>query len=69
MGPHLEAALTVLPLLVILTAAVLVGLCVARSLRDDAVLDALRAEVRTVGEVHGAVREVRAARSHRSAAR
>ncbi len=65
MGPHLEPALTVLPLLVVVTAAVLVAVSVARSLRDEAVLDALRTELRTVGEVHVAVREVRAARAHR----
>ena len=44
-------------ILIVAAAVLLVGAAVARSLRDDAVLDALRAEVRNVGEVHRAVLE------------
>lgn len=57
---------TALPLLVVVAAAVLGGLAVARSLRDEAVLDSLRAEVRSLGEVHRAVHEVRSAATRRS---
>ncbi len=54
-----ELALTVVPLLVLAAVAVLGGVAVVRCLRDEAVLDALRAELRTVGEVHRAVHDVR----------
>lgn len=58
-----------LPLLIVATALVLLGVAVSRSLRDDAVLEALRAEVRSVGEVQRAVHEVRAATWARSGRR
>lgn len=57
----LAAAGTALPLLIVATALLSVGVAVARSLRDEAVVDALRAEVRSVGEVRQAVLEARTA--------
>ena len=63
-----EIADTALPLVLVTAALLLLGLAVARSLRDEAVVDALRAEVRNVGEVHRAVLEARTSgtgRSHR----
>jgi len=51
--------LSVPVLLVALTAAALAALA-ARALRDEATLDALRQEVRRVGEVQRAVHESRA---------
>ena len=62
-------AATALPLLVVTVVVVLVAIAVARSLRDEAVLDTLRAEVRSVGEVHRAVHEARAEASGRPAVR
>lgn len=58
-------AVTALPLVLVIAAAVLVTVAVARSLRDESVLEALRADARTVGEVHLAVREVRSSRTRR----
>lgn len=55
----LAAAVTALPLLLVAMALLSVGVAVVRSLRDEAVVDALRAEVRTMGEVHQAVLEAR----------
>jgi hypothetical protein len=60
-------AVTALPLLVVVLAAVLVGIAVVRSLRDETVLEALRAEVRSIGEVHRAVGEARSSRAGRPA--
>ena len=57
--------MTALPLLLVLAAAAFAAVAVARSLRDEAVLETLRAEVRTVGEVHRAVGEVRSSRTRR----
>jgi hypothetical protein len=57
--PTLALTSTVLPLLVLAAVAVLTGAAVVRCLRDDAVLDALRAELRAMGEVRRAVHEVR----------
>ena len=57
--------MTALPLLLILAAAAFAAVAVARSLRDEAVLETLRAEVRSVGEVHRAVGEVRSSRTRR----
>jgi hypothetical protein len=62
-------ALTALPLLLVAVAGLLAAVAVARSLRDEAVLDALRTEARAVGEVHRAVREVRASRTGRPSGR
>lgn len=56
-------AVTALPLLLILGATALGALSVARSLRDETVLEVLRAEVRSVGEVQRAVSEVRSSRT------
>ena len=61
--------MTAVPLLLVIATAVLAAVAVARSLRDEAVLEALRREVRTVGEVHRAVHEVRSSPGSRSAAR
>lgn len=66
MDAFLAVTLTALPLLLVGVATLLVGIAVARSLRDEAVLEALRTEVRTVGEVHRAVGEVRSSRARRS---
>lgn len=60
--------LTAMPIALVVAFAVLIA-AIARSLRDDAVLDALRAEVRSVGEVHRAVHEVRSSRGDRPAPR
>lgn len=57
--------MTALPLLLIFAAAAFVAVAVARSLRDEAVLETLRAEVRSVGEVQRAVGEVRSSRTRR----
>ena len=57
--------MTALPLLFVLAAAAFAAVAVARSLRDEAVLETLRAEVRSVGEVHRAVGEVRSSRTRR----
>lgn len=57
----LAAAGTALPLLIVAMALLSVGVAVARSLRDEAVVEALRAEVRSVGEVRQAVLEARSA--------
>lgn len=62
-------AFVLAPVLLVGVALVLLCIAVARSLRDDAVLDALRAEVRSLGEVHLAVHEARAAGAGRPAAR
>ena len=61
MAVELGIAATALPLLLVTTVLVLAGVAIHRSLRDEAVLEALRAEVRSVGEVHRAVHEVRTA--------
>jgi hypothetical protein len=58
-------AVTALPLLFVLVAAAFAAVAVARSLRDEAVLETLRAEVRSVGEVHRAVGEVRSSLTSR----
>ncbi len=60
MATALGMAASALPLLIVAAALVLIGIAVARSLRDEAVLDGLRAEVRSIGEVHRAVHEARA---------
>jgi len=44
-----------LPLVLIAMTSGVLTLLVARALRDDAVVDALRVEVRRIGEAHGAV--------------
>ncbi len=64
-----ELGLTVLPLLVLAAVALLGGAAVVRCLRDEAVLDAVRSELRTVGEVHRAVHEVRSCEGSRTARR
>jgi hypothetical protein len=53
-------AVTALPLLIVAVTMALIGIAVARSLRDETVLDGLRAEVRSIGEVQRAVHEARA---------
>ena len=69
MSAVLEAAVTALPLLFVAAAVLSLGVAVVRSLRDEAVLDALRAEVRSVGEVHQAVLEARTSATGRPAPR
>ena len=60
---------TALPLLIVAAALVLISVAVARSLRDETVLDGLRVEVRNIGEVHRAVHEARTAGTGRTTAR
>lgn len=69
MPAALGIAATALPLLLATAALVLLGVAMARSLRDEAVLDGLRAEVRSIGEVHRAVHEARTAATGRTTAR
>ena len=52
--------------MVVAAATGLIGVAVARSLRDEAVLEGLRAEVRSIGEVQRAVHEARASVTGRS---
>lgn len=44
-----------LPLVLVLVTTAVLAVLVTRALRDEAVLDALRVEVRRIGETHGAV--------------
>ncbi len=56
------AILTSLPLLLAALTTAVLALLVARALRDQAVVDALRLEVRRIGETHRAVCSTRGAR-------
>jgi len=47
--------LTSLPLLLVAATTGVLALLVTRALRDESVVDALRREVRRIGETHGAV--------------
>lgn len=49
----------VAPLLLVATTVVALAVLVTRSLRDEAVVEGLRMEVRRVGETHRAVHEAR----------
>lgn len=69
MSTALGVAATALPFVVVIGIVALIGLAFTRSLRDEAVLDALRAEVRSVGEVHRAVLEARTSSLSRPAPR
>jgi len=65
----LGIAVAALPLLLVTAALVVLGVAIARSLRDEAVLDGLRTEVRSIGEVQRAVHEVRTAATGRTTVR
>lgn len=52
--------LSSLPLLLVAIATAATGVLVTRALRDQAVLDALRCELRHLAETHDAVRRSRA---------
>ncbi|HEX4902057.1 MAG TPA: hypothetical protein VFV42_04555 [Acidimicrobiales bacterium] len=57
------ALLSSLPLLLVGSTTAVLAVLVARALRDDAVIDALRVEVRRIGETHRAVCSTRGART------
>ncbi|HAS09863.1 MAG TPA: hypothetical protein DCS55_04990, partial [Acidimicrobiaceae bacterium] len=65
----LGIAVAALPLLLVTAALAALGVAIARSLRDEAVLDGLRTEVRSIGEVQRAVHEVRTAATGRTTVR
>ena len=69
MTTALGMVVAALPLLIVAVAMGLTGVAVARSLRDETVLDGLRAEVRSIGEVHRAVHEARASVTGRTTPR
>lgn len=50
-----------LPLLLVTASSVVLAVLVARSLRDETVVEGLRVEVRRLGETHRAVCETRSA--------
>jgi hypothetical protein len=52
--------LATVPLVMVVVAAAVVGVLVSRALRDEQVLDALRLDVRRLGEAHRAACESRA---------
>ena len=54
------AVLGLLPLLVVASAATALAVAVGRSLRDEQVVEGLRAELRMLGETQRAVLETRA---------
>jgi len=54
------AVLGLLPLLLVASTATAVAVAVARSLRDEQVVEGLRAELRMLGETQRAVVEARA---------
>jgi hypothetical protein len=65
----LGMAVAALPLVIVAAALVLIGVAVVRSLRDEAVVDGLRAEVRSIGEVQRAVHEARTSATSRTTLR